>query len=205
MATVEKRVGSDGAVSYRVKVRRKGQPLQTATFERLTDAKKWAHTAEAAAIEGRAFKHAEAKRHTLGELVERYCRDVLPHKRLTTREKRTTQLKVWAEALGSYMLADVTPALLAEFRDRLVSEGRSGPTANRYLAALSHVFTVAEKEWGWVEHNPLRKVTKHKENRGRLRYLSREEMNPAVGRLQGHRDSGALPCGAASAVHGHAP
>ena len=42
MATIEKRITQDGAASYRVKVRRKGQPVQTATFERLTDAKKWA-------------------------------------------------------------------------------------------------------------------------------------------------------------------
>jgi integrase len=176
MATIQKRINGSGKVTFRVQVRRKGQPAQTATFERLTDAKKWAHTAEAAAIEGRHFKHAEAKKHTLSELVERYCRGVLPHKRLTTREKRTAQLKVWAEALGTHALADVTPAMLAEFRDKLLSEGRSGPTVNRYLAALSHGFTVAEKEWGWVEHNPLRKVAKYRENRGRLRYLSRDEM-----------------------------
>jgi integrase len=176
MANIQKRVNGSGKVTYRVQVRRKGQPAQTATFERLTDAKKWAHTAEAAAIEGRHFKHGEAKRHTLADLAERYCRDVLPHKRPETREKRTAQLKVWSEALGAYTLADITPAMLAELRDRLLSEGRSGPTVNRYLAALSHAFTVAEKEWGWVEHNPLRKVTKYKENGGRLRYLSRDEM-----------------------------
>jgi hypothetical protein len=49
-----------------------------------------------------------------------------------------------------YVLSDITPAMLGEFRDRLMSEGRSGPTANRYLAALSHAFSVAEKEWGWM-------------------------------------------------------
>lgn len=31
------------------------------------------------------------------------------------------------------------------------------------------------KEWGWIEDNPLRKVTKPKEPRGRVRFLSNEE------------------------------
>jgi integrase len=159
-----------------VKVRCKGQPAQTATFERLTDAKKWAHTAEAAAIEGRAFRHAEAKRHTLGELVTRYVRDVLPRKRAHTVKDQTQQLGVWAERWGHLLLSEVTPTLLAEARDTLLSEGRSGPTVNRYLAALSHAFTVAEQDWGWVQHNPVKKVRKLAENRGRLRYLTREEM-----------------------------
>ena len=34
---------------------------------------------------------------------------------------------------------------------------------------------MAIKEWGWVEDNPLRKVTKPKESRGRVRFLSDEE------------------------------
>jgi integrase len=41
----------------------------------------------------------------------------------------------------------------------------------RYLAVLSHAFSVAMKEWGWVDDNPLRKVTKPKEPRGRIRCL----------------------------------
>jgi integrase len=48
-------------------------------------------------------------------------------------------------------------------------------TINRYLAALSHVFTIAVKEWGWLEHNPMLKVSKMKEPRGRVRFLSDEE------------------------------
>ena len=45
----------------------------------------------------------------------------------------------------------------------------------RYLASLSHLFTLAVKEWGWVEDNPLRKVTNPKLPRGRVRFLSDDE------------------------------
>jgi integrase len=45
----------------------------------------------------------------------------------------------------------------------------------RYLAVLSHAFSVALREWGWVKDNPLRKVTKPKEPRGRVRFLDDDE------------------------------
>jgi integrase len=75
----------------------------------------------------------------------------------------------------------VTPALLAECRDDLArgitarGAPRSPATVVRYLAALSHALTVAVKEWGWLEANPLAKVSKPKEPRGRVRYLADDE------------------------------
>ena len=70
MASIEKRITDDGKTSYRVKVRIKGFPVQSATFERKTDAAKWAQSIESAIRENRHFKTSEAKRHTLAELLE---------------------------------------------------------------------------------------------------------------------------------------
>ena len=56
MAAIESRISGDGKKSYRVKVRLKGYPVQSATFERLTDARKWAQQTESAIREGRHFK-----------------------------------------------------------------------------------------------------------------------------------------------------
>ena len=46
---------------------------------------------------------------------------------------------------------------------------RSPATINRYLAALSHAFTIAIKEWQWLSDNPVLKISKPKEPRGRVR------------------------------------
>ena len=179
MANIEKRISSDGITSYRVKIRLKGFPSQSATFERLTDAKKWAQQTESAIREGRHFKTTEAKRHTLAEMIDRYCRDVLPNKK--SAKDQAQQLAWWKSEIGSYALADVTPSLLAECRDKLGREitvrnkPRSPASVVRYIAALSHAFTVAVKEWGWLEDSPMRKVTKPKESRGRVRFLSDDE------------------------------
>ncbi len=48
-------------------------------------------------------------------------------------------------------------------------------TVLRYLAALSHVFTVASLEWGWIEASPVKKVAKPKVGLLRARFLSKEE------------------------------
>lgn len=180
MANIQERKTQDGKTSYRVQIRLKGYPAQTATFSRLTDARKWVQQVESAIREGRHFKTAESKKHTLGELIDRYIADVIPTKR-KNGQKQKAQLLWWKGQLGAYLLSDVTPALIAEYRDILLKgityrgTKRSTSTTVRYLAALSHAYTVAYKEWGWLEDSPLRKVNKPKESRGRVRFLDHQE------------------------------
>jgi integrase len=182
MAYIEERNTGDGQTRYRVLIRLKGHPVQSATFERKTDAKRWASDTESAIREGRHFKSSEAKKHTLEGLIDRYTRDVLPNKP-KSKDKQEQQLEWWKDQIGSYLLSDVTPALIAEYRDKLAAEKtkradrRSPATVIRYLAALSHAFTIAVKEWGWLEANPVLKVTKPKEPRGRVRFLSDDVIN----------------------------
>lgn len=180
MANIEKRTTKDGETSYRVKVRIKGFPVQSATFERKTDASKWAAATESAIRENRHFKTSEAKRHTLAEMIDKYARDVLTTKPKNARDQ-LRQLNWWKAEIGSYALADVTPSLIAGCRDKLTGgitiqgNPRTPATVNRYMAALSIAFTTAMKEWGWIEDTPMRKVTKGKESRGRVRFLSDDE------------------------------
>ncbi len=182
MAAIELRRQEDGSQSYRVKVRLKGHPAATGTFQRLTDAKRWAQSTEAAIREGRYFKTAEAKRHTLGDLVDRYIKEVLPTKPKNASNSEQ-HLVWWKEVLGTYALSDVTPALIVKCRnDLLATTTRRGTkmangTVVRYMASLSHAFSLAVKDWQWIDDSPLRKVTKPKEPRGRERFLSDEERN----------------------------
>ena len=69
MATIEIRQNADGTTHYRAKVRLKGFPPQSATFARKTDAKNWAKQTEIEIKQGRYFKTAEAKKHTVKELT----------------------------------------------------------------------------------------------------------------------------------------
>jgi hypothetical protein len=143
MANIEKRTWQDGSITYRVKVRLKGFPAQQATFERLTDARRWAQQTESAIREGRHFKTTESKRRTLGEMIDRYIKDIIPTKPKNVKN-RTLHLNWWKSELGEYALAEVTPALIAEHRDKLSSgitrfgEKRSPSTVIRYMAAIEN-------------------------------------------------------------------
>jgi integrase len=94
------------------------------------------------------------------------------------QKPRWRHLTWWKDHIGDRLLADVTPSLLAEYRDKLAKgerSPRSPATVVRYMAALSHAFSIAVREWEWVDDSPLRKVSKPKEPRGRVRFLSDEE------------------------------
>ena len=180
MANIESRRSDDGTISYRVKVRLKGHPTASGTFARLTDAKRWSHATESAIREGRYFKTAEAKRHTLADLVGRYVREVLPHKPKNSANTEH-QLEWWKSKLGHHSLDEITAARIVQCRNDLQAtktrRGRpmSPATVVRYLAALSHALNIAVKDWEWMEDSPMRKVSKPREPRGRERFLSDDE------------------------------
>ncbi|MCB1820422.1 MAG: site-specific integrase [Candidatus Competibacteraceae bacterium] len=116
----------------------------------------------------------------MADLIDRYARDVFPRKAPRNAKVQAAQLTWWKDYIGHHPLADITPPLVAEWRDKLVNgypgtERRGPATVNRYLAALSHCLTVAVKEYQWLPDNPLRKVAKPPEPRGRVRFLSDEE------------------------------
>ncbi|OGI28891.1 MAG: integrase [Candidatus Melainabacteria bacterium RIFOXYA12_FULL_32_12] len=189
MATIQQRKRKNGKSTYTVTIRMKGRPNETATFDRITDAKEWAKDTESAIKQSRYFKTSESRKHTLADLIDRYIENELPQRK-SDRQKFAMQLNWWKKHIGAYFPSDITPALLAEYRDKLQKEPiryietesrkkepiyRSNATVNRYMAALSIAFTIATNEWGWLEDNPMRKVKKKTEPRGRIRFLSEEE------------------------------
>ena len=105
MATIARRPGKNGQTSYRAQVRRKGVAPLSATFTKLSDARKWVQVTEAAIIEGQHFKMAEAKRQTLADLLDCYLADVLSHQRPSTIPDQERQLRWCATLLRSHTLS----------------------------------------------------------------------------------------------------
>ena len=71
-------------------------------------------------VHGKGGLVAEAQKHTLAEVVERYCKSVTPGKKSGAKQERI--LKRWAKDLGETRLSGLTPAVLAEYRDKLAAE-----------------------------------------------------------------------------------
>ena len=78
MAQIRERTRKYGKKSFLVRIRMRGKQEAAASFDRLTDARIWAQQTETEMRDGRYIKTAEAQKHTVSDLVERYIRDVLP-------------------------------------------------------------------------------------------------------------------------------
>jgi integrase len=205
MATIEKRKLDDGSTSYRAKIRLKGHAPESATFTRLTDARAWVQKTEADIKAGRHF--GESKRHTLNELIDAYEKSA-KHKELKSAKEMRARLDWWRRHYGEKLLQEITPAVVAQGRDALCNENltvrrrgddgsvsripldkkRSGATTNRFLAALSSVCGYGVKELGWLEQNPVERVSKPKENKGRVRYLDEHELPRFLTACRKHSD-----------------
>ncbi|MEW6415891.1 MAG: site-specific integrase [Pseudomonadota bacterium] len=176
MATIQKRVSGKGT-AYRVMIRLKGYPPESATFERLTDAREWASKTEAEIRAGRHF--GASKRHTLGELVAKYT----AHKQTKLKSWRDTErhLAMWLKLLGDCQLNEVTPARIGEQRNKLLNEQtkrgtqRHPATVTRMMAALSVCLGYGVKELQWLDRNPAEKVSKPGHSDARVRFLSDKE------------------------------
>lgn len=205
MATIEKRKNDDNTTSYRVKIRLRGYTPESATFSRLTDAREWIQKTEADIKAGRHF--GASKRHTLNELIDSYEASK-QHKELKSAKEMRARLDWWREQYGEKLLQEITPALVAQGRDALTNENltvrrrgddgvvsrvstekmRSGATTNRFLAALSTACAYGVKELSWIERNPVERVTKPKENKGRVRFLDDAELPRFLAACRKHPD-----------------
>lgn len=184
MANIEKRTDQNGKTSYRVKIRLKGHPIESATFDRLTDARKWAASTESAIREGRHFKTTEAKKHTFADAIDRYLADVVPVK-FTSKEQRNRRpiLQWWRNELGAHVMADLASPLFAQCRDKLQKKTNksgkpfSSDSIKKYFGVVQNVLKYAVNEWHWLEQSPLRdrRVELPQLPPGRVRYLDDQE------------------------------
>ena len=199
MAEIKKRKKKNGKYSYTATIRIKGYPSLSATFEKLTDAQIWISENETPRKKGKHIKESVSQKHTVAELIDRYIEFELPHRK-SDQDKYKMHLEWWRKQIGAYYLSALDNIMLTEYRDKLSKENcliprkgmspkisektRSNATVNRYMASLSTVLSVAVKEYGWIEENPMLKVIKKKEPRGRVRFLEDKEVAKLLAECQ---------------------
>ncbi|MEO7205706.1 MAG: site-specific integrase [Steroidobacteraceae bacterium] len=198
MASIQRIVSPlTDAVSYRAQVRVKGRPSESETFPNRKEAKEWAASVETAIREGRHFPHAKSRRTSFDALAADYVATVLAEFDEVQGATRTQQLTWWAEQFKGLTLAEITPDRVSKARDACAADAftrgkarqdkktgemtqpkaykRSGATVNRYIAALSHLFSFAIKERRLLDRNPVSDISRKKEPRGRTRFLDDDE------------------------------
>jgi len=181
MASIFKRKNANGTTVWRAVVRIKGYPSVCTHWDRKQEAEDWAHDVERQ-IKAGQFKFDQHKQlHTFSELVDRYISDgALEHHR--SADDTLCHLNYWKGRLGAYALVHLTPDLIGKERQTLLNtpttkgKKRSAATANRYISSLSSSLSYAARQLRWISENPCINLKKLKENPGRDRILTEEEI-----------------------------
>lgn len=111
---------------------------------------------------------------TLRDALERYEIEVSRKKRGHANEaKRLAWFR--ESSIADIKMTDIKPADIAAWRDERLKVVK-GSTINRDLNILSHVFTVARREWGWITTSPTKDVERPKSPPHRDRRISEHEI-----------------------------
>lgn len=167
MATFRKR----GPYQWEAQIRRKGYPAQSKTFNTKAEAESWSSVVESEMTRGVWVSRAEAEATSLYEALCRYETEVVPFKKGAVQERSV--IRICKELpLASRTLASIRGADVARLRDEWLKEYQPA-TVLRRLALLSHVFSMARKEWGMESlSNPLELVRKPQPDNARTRRIA---------------------------------
>lgn len=178
MATIDQRERRDGQSRWRVRIRRRGI-AETASFSSRAEADQWAREVEQAIDSGLWNDGAPGGGFTLGWILDRYLVFRAPN-----RDARR-QLEWWRAHVGTEAAVAINRRKILRMRRLLVQEStrsgrsRSPATVNRYMAALSGLFSWALKS-DYLAVHPMKGIEPLAEASTRLRCLSGQERESLV-------------------------
>lgn len=163
MATIRKKNNKWEAI-----VRRKGINKRR-SFILKAKAEKWARELELAIEDG-----SLGSSKLLREVFDEYELKVSRQKAGFEWEAR--RLNAWKKyPLADMRINEISSKHIVEWRDLRLAEVKPS-TVNRELNLLSHVFTMAEKEWEYIPVNPCSKVRRPRNPEARTRRISDHEI-----------------------------
>lgn len=191
---------------WQARVRRKGYPEQTKTFNTKAEAEAWARKIESEIDRGVFVSRTEAEATSLEEALDRYEREIVANKKGKVQEQSI--IRLWkATALAKRSLASIRSTDVVVQRDLWLLRCKPA-TVLRRLALISHVFNIARREWGMESlSNPVELIRKPQPNNARVRRIvlatetaqavvMAEDQPPADGELEriiAASGSGVLP------------
>jgi integrase len=174
MATISKH-----GKGYRAQIRRLGFKPLSKTFPLKMQAASWAAKTERELLEGRYIEN----RHTVADALDKFARDVSPHRKGGRWEK--LRIDVFKRAtIASKPISRLTSADLATWRDDRLKAVK-GSSVRRDMSLWDSILETARKEWGWISVNPIRDVKKPPNPRSRQRGVREDEITALREKLTG--------------------
>lgn len=187
MATFRKR-----GDSWQAQVRRAGHNPVSRSFPTKDQAARWARVAELAMdgdstpVDGHqpdAIANSDGR--TVGDLLNRYEREITPAKRGAERELHKFRV-ILRYPISAIPASALTRGALASYRDARMAVVKPA-TVKRELAIIRHCLEIAMREWDLgISENPARRVRVVQADECRQRRLSPEEFK----RLEAALDAG---------------
>lgn len=189
---------------WQVRVRRKGQPVQSKSFKTKTEGEVWARAVESKMDSGSFVSFSAAERTTFREVASQFTTDFAPyHYRGAAWRRKLARL---TDRLGDYALTAITPPVVSRYRDdrmkdmdprytKSVPKRISPATVKSEIDLLSKVLDVATKEFGipLPMGNPVKSIRKPKSSRGRDRRLTGPEWGSLEAECRASRNPWLLP------------
>lgn len=172
MAYIRKRLGK-----WQCVIRVQGKPPTTKTFLIKKDAKLWGKKTELHFF--REDNDIQKSDYPLfKECLERYRDEVVIHKRSRIMETKLISYLL-KESFVNYKLNFVDSRVVALYRDRALKTLKSS-SVRRRLAIVSHMYTIAKKEWGYKIENPVLNIRKPKSPEPRNRRFTNDELTKLI-------------------------
>ena len=160
-----------GNGNWEAQIRRKGHPSISATRGTKAEAEMWAKKKEIELLDG---KRAAASK-TFGDILTRYKQEF---KAKTDQARRNTEKKInrlLTDPIAKVKLKNLDATQFAKWRDARLLDVTGG-TVLRDTAVIYSAMRMAIREWKWIDHNPLKEIDKPKDNPGRDRRISDDEI-----------------------------
>lgn len=153
-------------------VRKKGFPPKSKSFPLKRDAEIWGIDVEAQMNRGIFNDFSEAEGMTIAEGLERYLKEVTPHKKGSYQDTNRIKKLIENKTVSSKTLATFKSHDCSKYRDELASKGLAPSTIHKELSVISCLYEVALKDWGIHCINPVKLIVKPKVENSRERRLS---------------------------------
>lgn len=160
---------------YKAVVRIAGHKPISQTFDRKSDALRWAEDVEDKLRNGGYIGDDPPGDLAIKTAIHRYLDEISSKKAPLTTDRDQRSAAPLLVHFAGQTLRGITPAMVAQYRDARIKVV-SPSTLQKELAILSHLYNVARAEWSLDMANPVQGVRKPSTGPGRLRLLDEGEI-----------------------------
>lgn len=180
MASIYKRKLKNGDISYQVLFRKKKRGFEpiviSKAFETEKEAKLFVKELKSKDVLNLLKPKTEACETTFADAVQKYVEQVIPTKKQQKQDTYKLNVVLKNAHFSNYFLSNIKGSDLAKYRDQRLKVV-SLTTVSHELALISHIFSVAIKEWSMDDLiNPVSNIKKPGFNKARSRRVSDSEI-----------------------------